>query len=147
MADVQIGASVSRDLLGKAPLQINDHVRYYAAPQFLGGQVGWAKQQAGSPWLNGMRTVSAVMENVTETLTIEVKAETAVEVQTAMAELVQAFQQDTYLLTVVEDGATYQYECDRAGYQIVWSGPRLVAKQGQVTFSVERQPVAVIGGV
>jgi hypothetical protein len=148
MPDVQISASVSRELLGLAPLLINEHITYYAAPQFLGGQVQWSRTTAGSPWLNGTRTTSRVLEMVTEQLTIEVKAPTTLESQVAMATLIAAFQQDSYTLTVEVDGeAIYSYLCESADYQVVWMGPRLVSKQGQATFSVPRQPVPLQGGV
>lgn len=146
MPDVDLSAELSRDLLSLAPLQINDHGSYYAAPQFLGGQLQYNRTQAGGPWLHGMRTVNRIKQNVTEQCTIEVKADSSADAQEAMATLITALQQDTYTLTVILDGqATYQYLCEAADYQVVWAAPRLVAKQGQLTFSVERQPVPLVG--
>lgn len=148
MADINLSATVSRDLLGLWPLQIGSGGRYYLGPSFLGGNVQWNRQKASSPFVDGEVTTQRSRQNVTEAISVEIRAETHEQLQAYTAELLVAFLQDQYTLTVTVDGGSYAYRCEAADYQVAtWTTPRLYAKQGQVVFSVPRRPVALIGGV
>lgn len=148
MPDVDLSVTISRELLGLDPLQISDVDSYYVAAQFLGGQVTWNRQKVSSPWLDGEVTTARNRQNVTEQIGVEIRADTNAELQAATAELIAAFCQDSFVLTVIADGGTYAYAGEAADYQVAsWTTPRLVALAGQVVFSMPRQPVPLIGAV
>jgi cellobiose phosphorylase len=147
VADIVLSATVSRTLLGLPDLEIGHGDRYYLSPQFLGANLQWTRQQAASPFMDGQVTTQRTRQNVTETVGVEIKADTAADLQAYTAELIQAFVQDSFVLTVTADGATFAYRCEAADYQVAsWSTPRMVSKQGQVLFQMQRQPVALVGG-
>jgi hypothetical protein len=143
--ELSFAVTVSRDLLALADLDINDHLTYYVSPQFLGGQVQWSRQQATSPFVDGSVTVSRFRQTVTEQIAIEVLAGTGAGLKANVDTLIDAFMQDSFILTVVSDGATYAYTCEAADYQLAWTGPRMIGHQAQVVLSVPRSPVALAG--
>lgn len=147
MADVALSVTVSRGLLGLTPLELG-FGRYYLAPQFLGGAVQWNRQKVSSPFVDGEVTTQRSRQNVSETIGVEIRANTAHELQLYTAELINAFLQDSYTLTVSVGDAVYAWRCETADYQLAsWTTPRVVASQGQVVFTVPRQPLAILGGV
>lgn len=147
MPDIALSVQLSRDALGLNPLEIAFGARYYLAPQFLGGAVQWNRQKISSPFVDGEITTQRSRQNVTENVGVEIRATNASDLQAYTVELIAAFLQDSYTMTVVADGATFIYQCETADYQAAsWSTPRMVAFQGQLVFQVPRQPVALAGG-
>lgn len=146
MPDIALSVQLSRDALGLAPLEIADRNPYYLSPQFLGAQVTWNRQKASSPFVDGEVTTQRSRQNVTENIGVEIVASSMLELQAYTEELIEAFLQSRYTMTVITDGATFGYRCETADYQVLWTTSRLVAKQGQVVFAVPRQPVALVGG-
>ena len=138
---------VSRTLLGLPALQINDHLNYKVAPQFLGGNVQWNRTKVTSPFLDGEVTTQRTRQNVSEQVAVEIYAGSAAQLQTNTAALIAAFNQDSFTLTVTLDGTVYAYQCEAADAQTMWTGPRMMAHRGQVLFAVPRQPVPLIGAV
>ena len=138
---------VSRTLLGLPALQINDHLNYKVAPQFLGGNVQWNRTKVTSPFLDGEVTTQRTRQNVSEQIAVEIFAGSAAELQANTAALLAAFSQDSFVLTVTIAGTVYAYQCEAADAQTAWTGPRMMAHQGQVVFGVPRQPLALTGGV
>jgi hypothetical protein len=147
MPDLGLAVTVSRTALGLADLDINDHVAYRCAAQLLGGQVTWRRNQVTSPWVDGAVTVSRAREMVTEQLGVEVFGADATELEAHVTTLIQAFQQSSFTLTVTVESLAHGYACEAAdiNYAQFWNGPRLVARQAQLVFSVPRQPVPTAG--
>jgi hypothetical protein len=145
--DISMSVLLSRTPLGLPALQINDHLNYKIAPQFLGGNVQWNRQKVSSPFLDGEVTTQRSRQSVAEQIAVEVFAGSAAELQTNTAALIAAFSQDSFTLTVTLAGTVYAYACEAADVQVAWTGPRMMAHQGQVVFSVPRQPVALVGAV
>lgn len=145
MPELGLSVVVGRGLLGLADLEINDHVSYYVAPQFLGGQVAWTRQQVTSPFCDGAVTTYRTRGVVSEQLGVEVLGDSPAEVNTGLAVLLAAFVQDSFAIAVAIGDQTWQYACEAADYQVAWSGPRWLANQLQVLFTVPRQPVPAVG--
>lgn len=133
---------VSRDLLGLTPLQINDHLTYAVAAPFLGGTVTWNRTQVSSPMMDGDVTTFRRRPTVTETVTVEVMAGNQADLHSAISQLVLAFQQDAYTVTITLGGEVYAYRCESADFAVAWVGARFIAHQLQVTLSVPRSPVS-----
>lgn len=146
-SDLQLSVTVTRDALGLQPLEVANSEDYYCSPQFLGAAVQWNRQQVQSQWLDGAVTTSRRRNMVTEQIGIEVVGDTLDGLQAKMNTLISAFIQDSYQLAVATPGTLRIYQCEAADYQDAsWTTPRQVACQGQIVFSVPRQPVALAGG-
>lgn len=146
MPELSMGVVLTRDLLGLGDLAINDHLNYYIGPQFLGSMVSWNRQQATSPFIDGAVTTYRTRSQVTEQVLVEVLGDSAAELHTNLAALVAAVCQDAYRLNVSVDGQSWAYACEAADYQVAWAGPRLVARQVQVSLGIPRSPVPISGG-
>jgi hypothetical protein len=147
MNDVELSVTVSREALGLPPLEIASSPDYYIGTQFLGVAVAWDRQQVNSRWLDGAVTTSRHRQTVMDQIGVEVKGPNLGTVHRLIDELVEAFIQDTFVLTVTADGATRSYQCEAADYQDAsWTTPRMAAAQGQILLTVPRQPVARSGG-
>lgn len=144
--DVALGVTVTRTLLGKPDLDINDHLNYQVAPQFLGAQVSWQRNQQTSPFLDGAITLFRTRSQVTEPIELEVYGDTVADATANAVAAIAAFCQDNFLLTATVATETFQYYCEAADYQISWTGPRWVAKQLHLLFSTPRRPLPVVGG-
>lgn len=148
MADIALSITVSRTLLGLPPLEIGYNEDYYVAAEFLGGQVTWQRTKITSPWVDGEVTTQRFRLNPTETIGVEIVAETQQQLDLGTEEVLAAFLQDNFVLTVTVDGGQYSYACEAADYTAAqWTTPRLTAKQGQILFSLPRQPVQLSGAI
>ena len=145
MPDLGMSVAISRTLLGLAPLQINDHLSYYIAPQFLGAAVSWNRQQVTGPFHDGAVTTYRSRQMVSEQIGVEVLGESPAQLNQNVAALLAAFSQDSFTMTVAIGLQQHEYACEASDYQLTWSGPRLVAQQLQVLFTVPRQPVTIQG--
>jgi hypothetical protein len=144
--DVELSVTVSRDLLGLPPLEIATSPDYYLGSQFLGAAVQWDRQQVTSRWMDGSTTVSRHRQMVTEPIAVEITGPDLLEVQRLTNQLIAAFLQNSFVLTVVAAGSTRRYQCEAADYQnLGWTTPRLAAAQSQVLLQVPRQPVPLVG--
>lgn len=145
MADLTMSVQVSRDLLGLGPLEINDFVSYYVTPQFMGAARAWSRTQVGSPWLNGQRTTNRTLEMVVETVVVDYLGGSAAEAQQALVDITQAFDQDGFTMTITISGVTNTYQCESSDFTVLWDGPHWIAQHGQITFSMPRQPIPIVG--
>ena len=140
MTDLPMSVLISRTLLGLADLEINDFVNYYVAPQFLGAINEWDRVQATSAYVDGAATVQRKLQMVQEQVVVEVMGGDSAELQDNCVAITEAFTQDNFTMTVTIDGIVKVYACEAAGYQLAWTGPRLIEHQGQLTFTMPRQP-------
>lgn len=145
MPDLGMSVSISRDSLSLTPLDINDHLSYYVTADSFGRQVQWSRQKAESPFIDGDVTTYRTRQKVNSQIGVEVLGGSQAEVQANVNTLIQAFSQSQYDLSIAIGGANWQYDCEAADYQEVWTGPRWVARQLQVIFTVPNQPVPLIG--
>lgn len=145
MTDLSLTVLVTRGALGLGDLDINDHVNYYVTPTFLGGQVSWDRVEVTSPFIDGSVTVNRRRSKVQENIGIEVLGDSQADLATNLAALIAAFTQDGFALNIGVGAQAYQYACEAADYQLTWSGPRSIARQALVAFTVPRQPNPIAG--
>ena len=147
MPDLTLGFTVSRTVLGLGTLNINDHTNYYIVPGTWGATKQYDRTQVGSKYVDGKITTHRVLEMVTEPLMVEVLGSTNAAMWVNLRALVTAMSQDNFQITTNFNGDTSVWQCEAADLQgITFTGPRVKAKQLQVTFSVPRQPIPVSGG-
>lgn len=148
MPDVALSVQISRDDLGLAALDLNDHVSYYISGQnFLGQAVSWDRKQVTSPFMDGSVTTTRTRQMVNDQLSVEVLGSTQVDLQNKLTTLIQAFAQDTFNLQVAFSTATYQWECESADYTVSFQAERWIAQQVLVSFQFPRNPVPILGGI
>lgn len=145
MPDLSLSVSVTRTLLGLADLEVNDHVHSYVTPTFLGADRGWNRVAVTSPWLDGDVTVNRTRQKVTESLQLEVLGESLAEMDANALAILDAFDQSDFTITVTVGGQAHTYECEAADRSVLWTGPRMISSQLQITFQVPRQPVPLAG--
>jgi hypothetical protein len=145
MPDFDLLVQVSRDGLGMPGLQLNDHVRYACAPQFLGATVTWKRQSVGSPFVDDEVTVSRTRGKVMEQIAVEVDG-AGRELKDNIDELIAAMIQDKYAFIADTDAfGTLAYACEAADYQATLTGPRLSFGRVQCVFSMPRSPMPIMG--
>lgn len=151
MADIVFAVIISRDDLGLADLDLNDHVNYYISNQnFLGQTVTFNRNQISSPFIDGQITTFRNMQSIQDQLTLEVLSSDGsyLALMNNVRAAVAAFLQDSYTLTF-EYGVsarTVKYQCEAADYTIDYDNQRWIAPQINATFAFYRQPIALVGG-
>lgn len=145
MPDISLAVTLSRTLLSLPALNLNDYTNYYFAGQNTPGAVSWVRNQVSSPYVDDDFTVSRRRGKVMESLLVEVLGSTQTALRDNLAALVNAVVQDTFILTVSFAGVSYAWACESADYQVIWSGPRMVARQVQMALTIPRSPVPSAG--
>jgi hypothetical protein len=147
MTNMTLGFTISRTLLGLGTLDLNDHTNFYIAPGTWGSAVSWDRTQVGSKFVDGKVTTHRVMEMVQEPLAVEIRGSTNAAMWVNIRALTVAMKQDTFQITTNWNGDTSVWNCEASDLQgLVFTGPRIIAKQMQATYQVLRQPVPVSGG-
>jgi len=144
-AIVTISAVVTRDDLGQPDLDINDLVNYFIGPRFDPGGVIWEREQATSRYIHGSVTVGRKKATADYTLPIDVKGATFAELNQAKETLIEAFEQDSFRVTMTFDGIVYSWQCEAADYSVNWDHVYIHNRRLQMSFSFPRQPVPIFG--
>lgn len=146
MTDIGLSLLITRDLLSKAVLELNDHTKFIVANQLLGGSVSWDRRTAKSPWVEGEVVLTRTRGLVMEPVGIYVIGSSHATMMTNLDELLEAFTQDGYSLqmTIGTSPARYWY-CEAADYQVQWTNTGVVAHQMTVSLQVPRQPLTPAG--
>jgi hypothetical protein len=145
MPELNVVAKVTRTLLALGDLNINASPYRLAGPQVMGGTVSWDRRQVTSPWVEGDVTVSRRRSNVTEQVMVYVSGTDQANLNTNIQNLVGAFTQDTFTLSITIGSQQYAWDCEAADYSVQFDTPHLVSRLVPVTFNVPRKPVALSG--
>lgn len=144
MAEVTM--SITRTHLGLPLLALNDHVNYALANNSFGGGANqWQIQWADSKYVDGQVMVSRKLGNVQDTFSFWVTGANHAEVVSNIQQLIQAFSQETFTLTIQYEGNNHQYECYAADHSIERISAHYEANQIKVTFTVPRRPLPTTG--
>lgn len=138
---------VSRPVLGLPDLNINDHVKYVVSSDIMGGTITWRRQSVQSPYVEGEITVSRVRGVVEDKFSVDVLGVVQSDMQQNVADLIAAFTQDNFNMTIRIDDATYTWVCEACDYSMDWSVPRMHGLKTQVKFSLRRSPIPINGPV
>jgi hypothetical protein len=155
MSDLTVAASITRDRLSLADLDLNDGTAYEivrAGP----GVRQWVFDWAAAPSVHGEQPVSARMGNQVAPVAIRVKGSTKTQYDNRAKALVAAFSQLKFHLLITIDGTTEEWKCfaanmspassDGSGGDGSWDKFSLMAKWHQVySCSVPRHPIPVSG--
>jgi hypothetical protein len=139
---------VTRELLGLSDLNINDHTNYYVSnTDFMSAQISWNRQTTSSPYIDGSVTIFRTRQQTSQSMVVECLGEDQAELRQNFDIIAKAFMQDNYTLTITLNSVDYSYRCEAADYALRWDGPRFVARQVQMQFSVPCQPQPLTGVV
>lgn len=144
MASIDLQVMVSRLLLGQPDLDVNDHSNYYMAPSSP-AQVSWQRTSVSSVFVDDDITVHRRRSKVMESMLLEVMGTDQATLSVNLSRAIAAFTQDYFTIEVTFDGTEYEWACEAADYQVIWSGPRMIAKQVQLQLTVPRSPVPLTG--
>lgn len=123
-------------------LELNDGQDLVLAKEtFSEATVGKRKTDATNPYLEGSFTVSALREEVMETVAIYVYGISHFDMLTKVRVITDAFDQPYYRLIInIEENAWQVWQCNSANYRIDTSQELLHAKMAKVTLEVPRHP-------
>lgn len=148
MADLNVVATVTRAQLGLGDLNINDGNTYtLAGPQIMGGTVTWDRRQVSSPWVDGDVTVARRRANVQDQLTFYVGGSSTANMNLNLQNLIWAFTQDRYTLSITVGSQQFAWDCEAADYSVQIDTPHMKALYVAVTFTIPRKPAALSGAV
>lgn len=145
MPDITLAALITRTSLGLGDLDINDHLNYACGVPLLGGEKRYRRNQATSAYQRGAVEISATLDDVIETVTVEVMGTSQSNLMANVTTLRDAFAQGSYQLKLTINGVQHTWACKRADEQYEISTGRLAARQLKWVFSVPRLPDAVAG--
>jgi hypothetical protein len=124
-------------------LELNDRKIYeVTADSFRESSVTQRTVQATNQFLEGSFTVTALRENVQETLGVYVRAPDHFTLEAYIDVLTAAFDQPFYRIIRRVEGAWRVWFAGAAGYRIETGQEFLHAKMAKVTFEVPRHPVS-----
>lgn len=125
---------------------------YHIDPNGFGpGGMTWRRQFATSPVVHGRALLSAVMETKFLTLEFHVFADEEIGVAERIAEVVAAFSQFSYTLTIRdgtgEDQAVYSYTCEPADVSVgsggLFNSAEIKAFTTKITAIIPASPIPV----
>jgi hypothetical protein len=146
MADLAVIAKVSRPALGGGDLYINTGDYRLAGPQVMSGTVQWDRRTVNSPWVEGDITVSRRRGNTMENLVVYVSGSSQSDLQSNIATLVSAFNQNRYTVQIQIGNANWAWDCEAADYSVQMDTPHINALYVVCTFNIPRKPIALAGG-
>jgi hypothetical protein len=129
-------------------LSLEDHDHYYiAADSFQAAQMTWRRQTVQGPYVAGRFVTHAVPDTVTETLNVRVLGESQLQLQSNLADLIDAFSQMSYELVWSVEIMAYTWVCEMADYAIDFTNSLLFARNLSARFSIPRNPVIGMGSL
>lgn len=141
-----LDATVTRTELGLGVLHLNDHVNYILDDEILGGSTSWQRQTTKSPYVDGEFTVNRVLGDVEERISLDVLSDNHIGLQANIVQLVKAFSQARYTLTMYVDDSVWAYDCEAADYTVGWEKTRRMVHRSTVQLLVRRSPKLLTGG-
>jgi hypothetical protein len=145
MTDISVNAKVTRTDLGLGDLDINTSPYRIAGPQIMEGTTSWDRNQVNSPWTEGDITISRRRGNVTSQLTIYVSGTDTANMMANIRTLVDAFTQDRFTLQINMGTSVNQWDCESADYTVLMDTVHVYNLYAQVSFSIQRKPVPLLG--
>lgn len=149
MADLTLDASVTRTELSLSALDLVQDGIYDLVDGTGPGSSSWRREAATSPYMHGDAQVSAVLDVMRAPLVMRVYGSTHSQLDSRIADLLNAFSQFEYTLTLVIGGVTHQWLCNQADYAVGDGGAidkfPMMVRQQIVHFEIPRQPIPLAG--
>jgi hypothetical protein len=137
---------ITRTLLSMGPLNLNDRVKYRWV-SLEPGQQKWRRQVVSSPFVDGSFTTHRSRDRREPTFVVDVMGSDESEMSTHMADLLEAFSQDTFQLGWTIDGEATLIQGEAADYQMNYENTRVAARRRQVAFTLPIQPIPITGSL
>lgn len=141
MAELLVTATITRDELSLADLQLNDGDTYKIAGHNLDiGRVTRRREVAKSVFTHGGIEFASVLDMTTLSIGFDVFGSSLSQVRTNMNALIDAFSQKNYTVGLSIEGASFSYACNAADYESSLTTQRMAARRGLIVFECPRQP-------
>ncbi|CAB4194630.1 hypothetical protein UFOVP1264_85 [uncultured Caudovirales phage] len=129
-------------------LYLNDGEVYRVAKgSFENSATQFRRDDVQNAFLEGKYTINALRENVTETLVVYVKGNTAMEMSESVRKLTDALSQIRFRMEVVIDNASRGWWCYASDFTINTSHEFLHSRMAQITAQIPRDPVETLSEV
>lgn len=141
-----VTATVTRTELGLSDLDLAGAAYSIRADSLLPGAIGWRREYARSPYVDGAIEIGAVKDIAGGSIVVDVAASTHTGLRTAIDTLLDAFtEQRSYTLTVTWDSASWAWTCRRADYSVAFDAEFEIGRVAAVTLSFPRSPTPAAG--
>lgn len=141
-----MSAGISRSLLALPDLDLNNGTPFKVI-DIKPGDRTWRRQETSSAYVDGEFTVNRTRSTPKATWAQEIRAADQDEMNVFLSEVVQAFEQDTFEIWHVMDGAETRWKGETADWQPTYEKERLHGLRQQIIFSFKRVPVPILGAV
>lgn len=145
MGSFNLTATVTRTELSLGDLDLNDRTKFIAV-SFQPGDLKWNRTEATSPFYDGAVTTHRNRQRSSMQTVIDVIGATQTALHDNLRELVAAFQQTEFDLTVTYEGQTWVWKGEAADVSTSWDdSSRLRERRLQVVLqyptTVEQEPL------
>jgi len=144
-------AVLHRDSLSLSPLMIDgSNVGSGATLKIDEGgirvsTVSYDVDETSSPFVEGSQVTQDIRGMVEEQWTVQVRAADQPTLQGALAQLMAAVNQRTFVADLVIGGATYSYNCRRKAYSATFDRTMIFAQIMMVPVTFDRYPTPLSG--
>lgn len=144
---MDLSVIITRTELALADLELNAYPYVVSGEGIEPGQTELERHQASSPFVDGQYTVSSKRGQPNMVITLDVRGDTTTEINTNVATLIDAFDQDLFEIAVTIDGQTFRWRGERADRGVGWRRERWHAYIVRAAFQFPRHPIPVTGAV
>jgi hypothetical protein len=123
-------------------LVVSEGLYRLSATAFGEQSTTFRRSDVSNPFVEGSWTVNATRENVTETLDVYVRADTAPDVQRAVSSLLATLRQINFGMEVTFDGVQTFYQCYCADVSVKTPREFRFSRMAQVSAQIPRHPGA-----
>lgn len=147
---IDVAGEVSRASLGLGPLTLEaDGLRHIVS--VTEGGVTWRRTVAEGKYQRGRALLAAVRDTTTDVLVIRVYGPTATDLENRVRNLITAFSQFTYTVTLTINGVTRTIDCEPADIDTVGDDTRRktlrYGHMRELQISIPRDPQLIEGAI
>jgi hypothetical protein len=136
---MQLSMTISRD--GESDLELNDGPYLVAKEGLNPGEISYSREQVSSPYIHGQYTTYRTKESPNAQIVINVSSGDHTSLKSDLGTLIDAFSQEVFTLTLVMNGAQWQWQGEAANYSVGFVSERMHALNVPAGFQFPRHPI------
>lgn len=140
-----LSMTITREEYQESPLEINDGPYLIAANGLQPGDISYRREQVTSPYVHGDFTTHRALESPNAQIIVNTTADHHGELQQHVHELIRAFIQDEFVITLEMNNSIWKWRGEAADYAVGFSQPRQHALNVPVGFRFPRYPLPLDG--
>lgn len=123
-------------------LELNDGPYRLGADSFAQSQLQMRRNEVTNPYASGKYTTSSVKDSYTESISVYVYGNSWPELRARIDEIVEAFTQNSYRMSVRFEQSVTEWRCNSADVSVQMQKELAHARMATVTASFSRMPNA-----